>query len=1259
MRITLSVFLIVVFCLCTTLHAQTNLVFSAIESKSGLSDNQIRNIAQLTDGRLIFITEGVANIYDGTTFKHLHKKDSCSMPLPGYYGLHHSYVEGTRIWIKNYQRLMLIDANTESYIDHPGNVLKSMGISENAADLFIDVNKNYWIKTTSDNLLFHSPTTNKTSVFLSRVSYPKKIKDELFDIAVIKNEVFLFYKSGLMLCYDHKSSKLLYQTNTLPSAEQIVYNRTLMVVQDGDILYTLRNNQKGIMQAFNSKNHAWTTILKTDYWLNTISTDKNNIWVSCKNGLWRIDKNFSKKEFVGTFRLVDGTDVTTEASTLFNDNQGGFWIGTFNHGLLYYHPDRFKFRNIGNLFFNNSGDDITINCFSEPVTGQILIGTNKGIFKYNTFYGNLTPTLIKLNIWNCISMIQKEDRIISQTDKGNFELRNNRVKKTNSPFENIQKSIIESLPEKLQKSNLAYYTDILKDSRGNIWIGTQDGLILYNTGSKSIKTLYTEDGLVNNSIKSLLEDRNGNIWVSTSCGVSHISIDKSHGNQQFQIANFNRFDGVIENEFIEKSIFLSKNELLFIGGVNGMNIIDLKQPWAFSRLQKPLFTSLSLFGTIIKPGELYNGMKILTKSLTTTDCINLNYNQNFISISFSALNYVNPSQTYYQYRLEGVDNDWREIASTNGSGSASYTNLAPGTYELLVKAANNSKEWSSDTTRMTIIIHPPFWKTPFAYFIYFLLIIGLFYTIFTYSRKRTHKLLAQKNAEKLNQMKFTFFTNISHEFRTPLTLILTPLESVLKEIKDTAHEPKMRLIYRHAQNLQNLVNQLLDFRRLEISGEKLNLTFGDMVEFVLQFEDLFGKLAEDKKIRFSIITDQPELYMYFDNDKLHKIINNLLSNSFKFTPPGGSIAVQLSHTFDAQNRGFIQLDVVDSGIGISANDLPNVFNRFYQSPGTIGGSGIGLHLVKEYVTLHSGEIAVESEPNAKTIFIVTIPDNLVPKKTESEAHISLSEVLTGEETITEASIKQRLLVVEDNEDLRGFLVAELSRKYEVFEAADGLAGLEMAQSMTPDLIVSDVMMPKMDGLELCKRIKSDLHTSHIPVILLTARSSEEYKLSGYQSGADEYLSKPFNLDILLLRIEKLIEQQNRRKEKFSQKIEVNPKEITITSIDEQLIQKALICVEKNIDNPDYSVLQFSQDMGMDRTVLYKKLQSITGLAPSDFMRSIRLKRAAQFLIQGQYPVAEVAERVGFNTPKYFTKYFKEAFGVTPSQYAQNGKKPEE
>lgn len=1306
-------------CFCLQINAQQSFVFSSIDSKNGLSENRVRTILQLQDGRMVITTEGVTNIYDGTSFKYLHLKANTISRLSSYSGFHHGYVDKDYVWIKDKGKLMAIAIKQECFVSKPDSVLSLMGIREPIADFFADVYHNYWVLTSSDKLLFKDAKKRTTAVFLTNVLTPNGKKDELYDIAVIRKQLFLFYKKGLIVCYDLKTAKELYQTNSLSHEDQQRYNRTLMVVQSNNTLYQIRNGSSGIMLAYDIKKQTHTKILETDYWLNTISVDsKGNLWVSCAIGLWFIDKNLKEKYFIPSFKLVDGTEVNTEASTLYNDSQGGLWIGTFNHGLLYYHPDRFKFKNIGKTFFGTQPKDIDVTCFQETTQNTILVGTKNGLYTYS-------PETSKLSVFSgfpvdadCVSMTKDaQNRIwICTRNKGVYCLQNNQVtpigmlvgncnyivekpdgqflvatseglavfNPMNGVFQPLQltlngerlASVSQLLPfdknsflgrcnaglfvynykknrisqplKQLLKDENQRYSCIFKDSRGIVWIGTQDGLIVWSPQKKELHTLFTDDGLVNNSIKGILEDKQGRIWVTTAGGVSRIVVNANEKQLRFSMANFNHFDGVLENEFTASAVFASDKGQLYLGGVNGFNSIDLQKPWSFKQVQKPLFTGLNLFGTPVKPGESYDGNTILKNAIAATNSLEFNYNQNFISIDFSALNYVNPTQTYYRYRLEGVDENWREIVAQNGTGTAVYTNLAPGNYVLKVNAANNSKEWSNEYAQITIVVHPPFWKTPVAYALYLLIIALLFYLSLTYYKRWTKQKLIRENEEKLNELKFNFFTNVSHEFRTPLTLIITPLESILKEIKDS----RISLVYRHALNLQHLVNQLLDFRRLEISGEKLNLTFGDLVDFVMQFEDLFGKLAEEKQTDFSIESEKSELFLYFDKDKLYKVINNLLSNSFKFTPVGGTVRIRLSLPKTTLESNIVQLEVIDSGSGIAEKDLPNVFNRFYQASTTQGGSGIGLHLVKEYVELHLGAITVESEPNVKTLFAFTIPLDLAPEKADSETLVVPKDTIDNQLITT--SKKETLLVVEDNEDLRRFLVTELSHKYEVFEAADGEEGEKLALSKSPDLIISDVMMPKVDGFELCKRIKLNVQTSHIPVILLTARTSEELKMTGYQSGADEYLAKPFNLEILLLRIEKLILQKNQRQSTFSKKLEVNPKEITITSIDEQLIERALICMEKNMDNPDYSVQQFSQDLGMDRTVLYKKMQSITGLAPSEFIRSIRLKRAAQLLTQGNYPVAEVAEKVGFNTQKYFSKYFKEAFGVSPSKYAQNG-----
>ena len=1321
-RILLGLFL----CFCVFLNAQQSFVFTAIDAKNGLSENRVRTILQLQDGRMVVTTEGVTNIYDGTSFKYLHLKGNNISRLTDYSGFHHGYVDKEYVWIKDKGKLMGIDIKQERFVSKPDSVLFKMGIREPIADFFVDTSQNYWVLTSSDKLLFRNAINGKISVFLKNVSTRNGVKDQLYDVAVIRQQLFLFYKNGLIVCYDLNTAKELYKTNSLSNQQQSKYNNTLMVVQSDNALYQIRNGSTGLMLAYDIKKRTHTKILETDYWLNTISVDnKGNLWVSCAIGLWFIDKNLKEKQLIPSFRLVDGTAVNTEASTLYNDSQGGLWIGTFNHGLLYYHPDRFKFKNVGKTFFGTQLKDIDVSCFEQIAQNNILVGTKNGLYSYSPGTSKLSVlpgfpadadclsmTKDSQNrIWictrnkgvyclqnnqlkpiaslggNCRSMVEKPDgQFLIATSDGlaNFSAETGKLEHSKLPLNgeslrsvsqlipfdtqsffgrsndglfvyNYKKNSISEPLKGLLKNENQHYTAIFTDSRGIVWIGTQDGLNVWQPSKAELHTLFTDDGLVNNSIKGITEDKQGFIWVTTAGGVSRIAVDTKGKRLRFSMANFNHLDGVIENEFTASAVFASNNGQLYMGGVNGFNSIDLQKPWLFKQLQKPLFTGLMLFGTHVKTEESYDGNVILKNAIATTKSIALNYNQNFISVDFSALNYVNPTQTYYRYRLEGVDENWREIVAQNGTGAASYTNLAPGTYVLKVKAASNSREWSKEYAEIKIVVNPPFWKTPIAYILYFIIASMLLYLSLSYYKKWTNQQLMRKNEEKLNEMKFSFFTNVSHEFRTPLTLIITPLESILKEIKGTSIESRIQLVHRHALNLQHLVNQLLDFRRLEISGEKLNLTFGDFVDFVMQFEDLFSKLAQEKQINFSIQSEKSALFMYFDKDKLHKVINNLLSNAFKFTSAGGTITVRLSQSLGNQSPDSVQLEVIDSGSGISENDLPNVFNRFYQASTTQGGSGIGLYLVKEYVELHSGAIMVESEPNVKTVFSVTIPTNLVPPKTDSETLVAVPEDEINNQFITATSKKETLLVVEDNDDLRRFLVTELSPKYEVFEAADGEEGEKLALSKSPDLIISDVMMPKVDGFELCKRIKSNVQTSHIPVILLTARTSEDLKLTGYQSGADEYLAKPFNLEILLLRIEKLIAQKNQRQSAFSKKIEVNPKEITITSIDEQLIEKALDYMEKNMGNPDYSVQQFSQDLGMDRTVLYKKMQSITGLAPSEFIRSIRLKRAAQLLIQGQYPVAEVAEKVGFNTQKYFSKYFKEAFGVSPSKYAQNDK----
>jgi Signal transduction histidine kinase len=1303
------------------LYAQKQFVFTPIDTKSGLSENRVRYILQLPDGRMLISTEGITNIYDGTSFKYMHIRGSDALPLVGFKGFHREYVDDSFIWLKYQGWLMLMSIKQERSIARPDSVFAQMGIREPLSDFFMDSRKNYWIRTASDKLLLKAAGQGQTSLFLNRVSFPNGKKDELYDVMVVGKQLFLFYRSGLMSCHDLHSRKELYKINILVTPEEKRYDRTLFLVASPTTIYQLRGSAegKGLVMSYNIAEKRLTTLLKTDYWLNTPSIDRQgNFWIGCRDGIWMFDKTMQKKQFITSFKLEDGTEINGEISSQYHDSQGGLWLGTYNRGLLYYHPDRFKFTEIGRSYFGKDIKSLDVKCFAEQQQpGRILVGTSRGVYDYQAEIRSLSSHPgIPANA-DCISILRDSHQRIwlatansglyclqgsdvrhydtrqgvvlhlCETSGGLFFVSTDRGFSSFNPatgelqpicglsgfsyvaqliqiekdrimgrgfaglfIYDFQKKKFSNELHTLLKNGNQQYNCLYRDRAGRVWIGTQDGLSIWKPDGREVSTLNTDDGLINNSVKGIIEDNRGRVWVTTAGGVSRISVSGQNSGPRFQIVSFNHYDGVLGNEFSHGSVYLSQKGLLLLGGVNGFNAINLQNTHPKNRLQKPLFKNLFLFGNLVKQGESYDGNTILSQSLTSTGRIVLNHDQNFIGIEFSGLNYVNPTQTYFRYRLEGMDDDWREIPANNGTGMASYTNLSPGTYRLQVKSANSSKEWLSGYSEIEIVVKAPFWQTPFAYVVYLVLLVLAVYLSLNYYQRMAHRRMARLNEEKLNRMKFNFFTNVSHEFRTPLTLIITPLESILKEIKDAALESKLRRVYHHARDLQGLVTQLLDFRRLEVSGEKLNLTFGDAVDFVRQFEGLFSRLALEKGIELTVNTPSGDAYIYFDREKLYRILNNLLSNAFKYTPRGGKVGLTLI-LHEEQNN--LRIEVTDTGKGIPAQEQPFIFDRFYQATGAQEGSGIGLHLVKEYVRLHSGEIGVESEPDKRTCFTVILPMNLTLPKA---AAADFAEEAADESTVTAMSTERRkLLVVEDNEDLRTFLAGELSKSYDVLDAPDGEAGYALAQSGLPDLIISDVMMPGMDGLELCRRIKSNPVTSHIPVILLTARTSEEHKLQGYQSGADEYLPKPFNLDLLLLRIAKLTEQQNRRQQHFSQKLEVNPKEITITSLDEKLVEKALACIEQNMDNPKYSVQQFSEEMGMDRTVLYKKLQSITGLAPSEFIRSIRLKRAAQLLAHGQFSVSEVADRVGFNTQKYFTKYFREAYGVPPSQYAQSQK----
>ena len=586
-------------------------------------------------------------------------------------------------------------------------------------------------------------------------------------------------------------------------------------------------------------------------------------------------------------------------------------------------------------------------------------------------------------------------------------------------------------------------------------------------------------------------------------------------------------------------------------------------------------------------------------------------------------------------------------------------------------ASNDDGIWNHTGAALEIEILPPFYRTRWAILLYCVFIAGLLLLarkiLLDRARMRFNIETARRESQRLHDldmMKIKFFTNISHEFRTPLTLIISPLDKMIKNLKEGELKSQLILVHRNAQRLLRLVNQLLDIRRMEVEEFKLHPQYADIVAFIKEIFHSFSDIAENQRIQYSFHSNVASLFMYFDTDKVDKIMYNLLSNAFKFTPQDGQIQVELKYQKNTLNesKGELEISVKDTGIGIPRDKHEKIFEQFFQHdlPGNIinQGSGVGLSLVKEFVKLHLGTVRVESEPDKGSCFIVTLPviTEAAVETDMVEENISPTGTDQPVEETTRHHKSFAILIIEDNHDLRFYLKDNLRHRYTVYEASDGTEGYKKVLSLFPDLVISDIVLPGMDGIEICRKIKTDRRTSHIPVILLTAQTTNEQKISGFEAGADDYITKPFTYEILESRIRNLIRQRDTLRKSFQNQVEIEPSNVEVVSLDKKFIQKAIEIVEKNIDNTEFSVEELSHELNMSRVNLYKKLLSLTGKTPIEFIRIIRLKRAAQLLRESQLTVSEIAYKVGFNNPKYFTKYFKEEFGVLPSVYAQQANK---
>lgn len=979
--------------------------------------------------------------------------------------------------------------------------------------------------------------------------------------------------------------------------------------------------------------------------INAFAQDrKGNIWIGTDGGgLLRFDpKRSTFERFVN--KPGDPNSLSNDVIvSLYVDKDDVLWIGTYYGGLNRYDGKRFTRYRHDPANLRSLGDD-NVWEIMEDSNGNLWLGTLKrGVDVFdrqkNEFihYAAGTPNSIHTNYVDAL-LEDREGNIWVGTGYG-LEV----LDKQSGRF-------IHYLNDRADARSISNngVLCLMQDSRGLIWVGTLGGLNLYDPGTRSFTTFLEKDGLHHNTILSLVEDNQGTIWMSTPKGLSQLTVGV---NNTFSFKHYDQSDGLMNGAFHENAAMKTASGELLFGGSNGFNVFDPAKVLFNEGKSTVVLTDFQLFNRSVKIGEELNGEVILDRAISTVESVTASHVNNVFSIEFSALNFFHPQKTQYRYVLEGFTKEW--LTTNADQRKVTFTNLDPGEYTFKVKASQADGNWGTDETTLRITVLPPFWKSSFAFVCYALLIVAALVIVRSLIVRRERmnfkvqqeKLEAQRMHE-LDEMKIRFFTNVSHEFRTPLTLILAPLENMLQS-SSPDQRTHLQVIQRNAKRLLNLVNQLLDFRKVEIQEVKLSSSEGDIVTFIRELVNSFTDVSKQKNIALNFRSTLPAFETNFDQDKVEKIIFNLLSNAFKFTL-AGSVEVALSeHRTDERN--YIRIDVTDTGIGIPKDKQSKVFDRFYQNEqnGAVinEGNGIGLSIVNEFVKAHGGFMSLVSEPMKGSSFSVFLPLDPV--------RITLNVV--EKEKLEAQTDKPTLLLVEDNTDFRYYLKDQLANEYTVLEADNGAQGLKKAIDTIPDLIISDVMMPVMDGVQLCRELKSDRHTSHIPIILLTARHASEQKIQGFEFGADDYITKPFNFDILQSRIRNLIHQRQLFQQHFQKHLTVRASEVQITSLDEKLIKSAVETVERNIANADFSVEELSRLMGMSRVLLYKKLLSLTGKSPIEFIRSIRLQRAAQLLEKSQCTVSEIAYQVGFNNPKYFAKYFKEEYNILPSAYAASKK----
>ena len=1220
-------------------ETNTFIPFRHNSGEASISDDRVNCLFEDETGNLWVGTENGLNLFNkgNQTFSFYQSSlDSGKTKANDIIRVIQQDFQGN-LWLGTEDKgILLFDPDSKTFIRYQHNEKEPSSLASNLVrSILIDKKGNCWVGAVNGGLnlfdAYNGSFYNYQNLPEKSSSLSQRTVSALFE----DNQGNLWvgtHRGGVNLYTPDKEKFGLYRQE--PDANSLSYNDVKAFCEDSKGYIWIGTDGGGLnkydpransFQHYNYNPYDSKSIGSNEV-LHIMEDKEENIWVSTwGGGLNLLDKATGKF----TRFLWDPSNIHSISSNYvqktFEDAQGNLWVATYYGGL--------------NIFDRKTRQFTRVT--SDPGHNTSLSGNNfVSICQDNS--GNL---------W-------------FGTDDGGLNCYNTKVRRFYHYFTNGEK-----MPD---------LRVLFIDSKQRLWVG-QAGLYLFDPVKRSF-SLYTDKaGLASEFIKGIEEDDGGNFWIATSNGLTQFNPDSR------SYKKYNTADGLQGLEFEANAYMKTKSGQILFGGVNGYNAFYPKDIELNSFIPPVYVTDFQIFNKHIVPGE--NGSPLKNDISATTE-LKLSYKQSTFSFGFAALNYTVAENNQYAYRLRGLDKDWIYAGNER---KAYYTNLAPATYFFEVKASNNDGIWNEKGRSIKIIITPPFWDT--WWFKTFLVVSIVSGSIIVVSLKKRFDLrrLDEKKREEMHQVQLQFFTNISHEFRTPLSLILGPLEKLQKEDSSPIFKHYYKTMHRNANRMLGLINELMDFRKVESGALKLRVMPGNLDLFLQEIAEEFSGLASERFIHFTTSVPAELMETWFDRQVLEKIIINLISNSFKYTANNGKICVEVITTLENfkpafenelvlnnefRGSNYVYVRVVDNGIGISKESIAHLFERYYKITESHMGSGVGLAFVKSLTLLHKGDIFVYSEPNKGTEIIIGLPVSKADYTKEErwmnndktvvriesidykyEPHLPFShEQHSSTNAFKAVETKKYILIVDDHEELRNFLKESFEPQYEITEASDGHSGLLQAKKTFPDIIISDVMMPGMDGMEFCRRLKEDGETSHIPVIMLTAKDALESKLEGLESGADFYFSKPLSMDLLMLTIRNIFDQRQKLKERYSKDHYLEAKDLVHSTKDREFIDQLLTIIESQLTNPDLDVDYLCTQAGMSRTKLYQRIKSIMGQSIGEFVRTVRLRQAVRIMTEEDVLLTEVMYRVGIQTQSYFTKAFKKEYGKTPSQFLQELKK---